>query len=375
MAVLVLVVVGGICEGVSYYILRVKQASFYLSPEYGSDVIKILARVFSYELGWEFETQSEAGYRGPTRKVSGALIALFGDSFVYGHDDLEKSWAHLLEKQLQSPVLNFGVDGYGPDQALWRFEKRFTPAVKTPLVCLGIMSENIGRIVNAYRMFYGRKNEPTLTKPMYVMDPNGQILLQPNPLTSSARIGRLNDMAFLTKIGQTDYWYRHFKKYRLNQRIGFPYASYLLKALPYYVKNFYQKRIQNKADYKILYQKAFAVSILEYIVQRFIQGAVKKGAYPIILFMPNWKDMVDHQSEGQTVYQSFFERIRRKHSATFDAMTYFDPLLKSGQKVNDFFISYKQGHYNPRGEAIVAQGFYRHLMTLPAHMRVVGNPE
>ena len=52
-------------------------------------------------------------------------VAAFGDSFVHGDEvDDQANWPAVLERSRPDlEVLNFGASGYGPDQALLRWER------------------------------------------------------------------------------------------------------------------------------------------------------------------------------------------------------------------------------------------------------------
>ncbi len=77
--------------------------------------------------------------------------------------------------------------------------------IKTPYVCLAVMSENIARVVNRYRGFYIRNEKVAPVKPRYYREPDGKIVLLPNPLKSADEIEYMCNMDFLNKIGQKDY--------------------------------------------------------------------------------------------------------------------------------------------------------------------------
>jgi hypothetical protein len=72
------------------------------------------------------------GYRNPTN-LSHAVVALIGDSFVDGwFVQEEETTARILETELQLPVANLGVAGYGAEQELLVLKKeasRLRPAV------------------------------------------------------------------------------------------------------------------------------------------------------------------------------------------------------------------------------------------------------
>jgi hypothetical protein len=114
-----------------------------------------------------------------TEASEGVLrIALFGDSFVHGDGlALEASLAPLLEAALgqrgvRAEVLNFGVPGYGIDQAYLRYRQqagRFRPA----LVVLGLQLENVARDANVVRALYHPGTQIPFSKPRFVLDAGG----------------------------------------------------------------------------------------------------------------------------------------------------------------------------------------------------------
>jgi hypothetical protein len=372
MAFSVMAVVAFLVEVTSYLVLVVMENNFYLPLDlrrvHTKEIQEKTEEIFSHELGWEpAYATSRLGYRGQDKDLTNAFIALFGDSFTEGYREIEKSWPFLLEQKLGRPVLNFGVSGYGTDQAFWRFQKYYEGKIATPFVAICIMSENIARVVNRYRGFYRRRKDLSLTKPMYVESEAGGMVLLPNPLKSAEDIEQLSDMEFLREMGQTDYWFSHFARHDLNHLVHFPYSYFFVKALPYCVMGYYQKRICNDSDYKALYQNERALSVMNYVISRFIQSVKEQGAQPIVLFLPCWKDFVDHDDGGRTVYDGFLRSVKTKHDATLDAMTYFTAKRKQGEAISSFFVSPSDGHYNAHGEEVLSEGFYgslRHLATV-----------
>ena len=78
-------------------------------------------------------------------------VALFGESFVYGEEvpDGDEFGAQLEQLDPSLEVLNFGVSGFGTDQALMRFEHE-GQGVHADVVCIGVMLENIVRNVSRF---------------------------------------------------------------------------------------------------------------------------------------------------------------------------------------------------------------------------------
>jgi hypothetical protein len=167
-----------------------------------------------------------------------------------------------------------------------------------------------------------------LTKPMFFRNEDGAIELLPNPVSSPEELELLWDPGFRKKIGQRDYWYRYFDKHGLNELVRFPYSYYFLKASPFYIKRGYTHRILNRKAYDDLYKRQEATDIMRFIILKFVERARKSGSVPIVVFFPNWKDLVDLEETGSTIYHEFFEEIRRdNHPYTFDATEFFKPHL------------------------------------------------
>lgn len=104
-------------------------------------------------------------------------IALFGDSFTLGAEvSNDEAWGYLLEQNLQAKgikveVLNFGVLGYGMDQAylMWQqMGKKYLPDI----VIFGFQPENINRNVNIFRPIYTYPyaNPEPFSKPRFYIE-------------------------------------------------------------------------------------------------------------------------------------------------------------------------------------------------------------
>ncbi len=76
-------------------------------------------------------------------------VASVGDSFTFALEvPFEESWPARLEQQLgsQVQVLNFGVDGYGVDQAYLRYSRDVRPWHPDP-VLLGFIAHDLYRSI------------------------------------------------------------------------------------------------------------------------------------------------------------------------------------------------------------------------------------
>jgi len=115
-------------------------------------------------------------------------IAIVGDSFTFGLEGpFEDSWGYQLERSLgpQYAVLNFGVDGYGVDQAYLRYyrdARPFHPAI----TILGFIEHDLVRTMAVYTFISFEWNFP-FSKPRFVFE-GGKLELLNTPLISPSQI-------------------------------------------------------------------------------------------------------------------------------------------------------------------------------------------
>ena len=120
-------------------------------------------------------TSSDISY-GEIPRNGTIRISLFGDSFTNGAEVSDgETWGEytgtaLRERGQAVEVLNFGVNGYGMDQAYlrWRYTGiRYKPAV----VVFGLQLENAKRNINLIRPMYLRFTELLpFTKPRFIVE-------------------------------------------------------------------------------------------------------------------------------------------------------------------------------------------------------------
>jgi len=118
-----------------------------------------------------------------------------GESFTFGEEVLDhEAWTARMEALAPDlEVLNYGVGGYGTDQALLRARREVRGPADALLV--GLMLENIGRNVNRYRPLWYPSAQPA-PKPRFVLDAGGlELVPQPFPtraeFTAAVRSGEV----------------------------------------------------------------------------------------------------------------------------------------------------------------------------------------
>jgi hypothetical protein len=122
---------------------------------------------------------------GPyTPRYSGKTILFYGDSLVQGVTTAAESLPHQLEQVIPDyAVYNYGIGGYGLDQAYLRYRESHRK-FETPIVIFGIYSEDIDRCVLSVRSGqkpYFRIENGVLTLKGVPIDPDPQAWLAANP--------------------------------------------------------------------------------------------------------------------------------------------------------------------------------------------------
>jgi len=153
----------------------------------------IRARVLHEGGGYLLRTNA-AGFRcghefRPERRADTFRILLFGDSYTAGDGVSDgQRYGDVLETLLPGvEVFNFGLSGTGTDQQYlaWR---EYGAAIEHDLVVIGVLVENIRRVVSHYRPFRTHEGDDVaLAKPYFSLEPGGALSLHHVPVPREPR--------------------------------------------------------------------------------------------------------------------------------------------------------------------------------------------
>jgi hypothetical protein len=322
------------------------------------EMIPVVSRSFNAGLGWKIPANTPYGERPRGGRYPDLVMATFGDSFTYCDEVADnETWQEYLAALMGRGVINFGNSGYGTDQALLRFREDY-PKVGTPLVTLGINTENIVRIINNYRKFLYIQTGIPLTKPMFRLV-NGRLVLEENPLKSMSDIERLRDPGFIREIGRRDFWYRHQELPKLQ----FPYCGIFLN-------RFFWKEVMLKIKGESVdelhaqltidpWLDQRAVDLMCAIIDAFVAEARQQGGVPVILLMPQEHEVLIKMRDGQHYHPVALVRdyCARKNYPFFNGV---DALVAEAKRPEDV-KSFYNNHASARGNQLIARHFYRFL--------------
>jgi hypothetical protein len=282
---------------------------------------------------------SSEGIRAPHADVTFAnlagktRIAILGDSFTFGKEVLyEDTWGFLLEQGLGSSfqVLNFGVGGYGVDQAYLRYDKDVR-MWKPKIMIYGFMWHAVRRSMMVYPFLSVNFHFP-FSKPRYILR-DGELekinvpALAPENIFSNRSIFDLPFLEYDPGYKQSE-WHKEIY-----------HSSYLARL---FVSIFpsWSAITPDVSDEALL-------SVNTAILKAFVRLAMKSGAIPIVVYFPEEKELTNAN-------WSFFTALGKRvlHEADI-AYTDITPCILELNPTDRFVPS--GGHYSAQGNAAVAQ--------------------
>ncbi len=275
-------------------------------------------------------------------------IAAFGDSFVYGSEvENQDAWAALIEKDNPDlEVLNYGVPGYGTDQAYLRY--RLEGATFAPqVVLIGFPPTDLWRVVNVYRRFYSNAEVP-LFKPRFELDAQGELSLVDCPLRERADYQRLlTNPQEVRRYGNKDQWYQPLVYG--NPLYDYSAAVRLLSASAVrFQKRYGSDRLIRDGVFD---QNSMAFKIQCKLFEKFVADVRAAGATPLIVMFPDERAVHATRAGQPKLYDSLSEHLQKQGIACVDAADAFRD-AEATSSPGEWFAS--GGHYSPTGNQIVA---------------------
>jgi len=300
---------------------------------------------------------NSAGIRSEPREYSavpdsGVLrIALFGDSFTHGDDvPFDSTFGALLEGKLvatgvAAEVLNFGVGGYGIDQAMLRFHEQgrgFAPHI----VVLGFQPENLKRNLNVLRPLYDPRTVLPFGKPRFVLSDQGLGVVNVPVLPVEQVVPTLRDL---------DSWellpYEYYYDRRDYAPVWWRHSKLLATAADL---------LGDSRDEWLLKRILFGQSDQEWrlgrtVIQAFAEEATASGAEFLIVHLPTLQEMRLVPGLGHWSYQSYLDELDRLYRVVHPERR----MLQEGAATR--FTNLFAGHYTLLGNQIVADELFAHI--------------
>lgn len=272
-------------------------------------------------------------------------IAAFGESFTYGAEvALGENWAKQLSAMEPAvEVLNYGVGGYGLDQAYLRYLKlgrQYHPDI----VLIGYMSENMARSVSVYRPFLVPEGGGIFSKPRFFLD-DGKLVLLENPLRTIEDYRTLMESPAerLAELGQYDAHYRA----KHNPSVwNFSPTVRLIKSLQVQLE---PEALVWRNDEGICAPETEAFQVTLEIMQAFYRQVLENGQLPVIVVFPYVYDFWRAYRGESLHYEPFLQALSSEGLQYIDTFNAFLP-IKSPQQIETLM----GGHFTPEGNQVVA---------------------
>jgi hypothetical protein len=268
--------------------------------------------IFDPDLGWQVGPgrrslnglyhSNDAGERVSAPAVGAAppWATAFGDSFTHGDDVRdEETWLEGLGAR-GLPAVNLGVPGYGVDQAWLRY-RRMKSGIRSRVVLIGVMADNIARHLNRYRPFITPVERVFFVKPRFEGNQDSLRLVL-SPFRTREEYARRPEvlLAALREVGARDSFYDP----RLYETSAFD-RSKLFR-----IVRTLRLDPARHADWRPLYRDEAAVALTLAIVRGFVEEVRGDGRVPAIVFMPD-RTVAADVAEGRTPPTgAFLDRLR-----------------------------------------------------------------
>ena len=280
-------------------------------------------------------------------------LTAFGDSFTHCSETTQVDcWAVQLEGAMPgTEVLNFGVPGFGPDQAWLRYQRdgrKFGGCA----VLIGYFVGDIERVINRFRPFIHPDDSVVLGKPRYLLDGDSLTLL-PNAVTDP---NVLRDPAWAEQnLAQNDSWF--YPGTFVRGPLDRSWLVRLARTAAY--KRARQPLQRTLTGYPLYDENQEAYQVTRRILLKFTEDVRASGAAPVVIMMPGRLDL-DLAMSGTPPYAGLVEQLRAAGAPTIDLTA---PLLDELQRrsMDELF---EDTHYSKRGNAVVAQALARELPPL-----------
>lgn len=353
-AVVVAIVLVG-SEVFSLVVISVfRQSGIFYHPSTATQSFTDYLALRDSSLGWgpgRDKTAADGTRNDPAHAaVSETCISLFGDSFTWSEEvDDHEAWGSVLGSRIKCRVANYGVGGYGSDQAYLRY---LSVPARSRIVLLNHLSENILRNVNQYRNLLAPGAEFNF-KPRFV-NQGGTNVMVPLPDIAAGDIQDFlsNPERYLTN----EYFIPGGPSG--NQKVKFPYTLTLLKALLWndrlraWGKPWY-------ADFYLPDHPSNGLDVTVGILAAFANSAVSRDQLPIVTLIPTCRDLKIKASGGELPYEALRRRIAAMGIRHID---FGSEIARRAQSVEpESLFTHCKGHFNATGYRLLADITFDYL--------------
>jgi hypothetical protein len=281
-------------------------------------------------LGWP----SNDNPRAVPVEAGPVCASAFGDSFTFALEVEDgETWAHLLSRRSGCTIRNYGVNGYGFDQAVLRYEHI---APKDDVVIFGLIVEGPRRSVAASWTFYGGGQPPVYSniKPYFtVAGEDLRLHPIPAPLTREA----------IAAHHANDYYMR-----RGWTTPGFPNVLQVARATYRTAMRMLEYRRQTDTFWGAAHPSGSGI-LMRRLVDRVVRTSGGRNKHVAIVLMP----IPDQFSQKTPHYERFAADLRRRGDVC--VIDTAPTVRAQARQVGVAALSAPGKHLNALGNRVVAE--------------------
>ena len=266
--------------------------------------------------------------------VNAACVSAYGDSFTAGAGD--SSYPAEVARMLGCPVANYGVGGYGSDQALM-LARSLRDMDRAPVSVIAHVSENILRNLNQYRnLLY--PGQELFFKPRFILD-GAALRLLDNP------IARREDFTRLAQSPETVLVHDEFGS---RPRREFPYTIALLRWLSadFHLRAETAGVPRHQAFYEPGH-RAGGLQLTAAILTSFARERTSEGRQPLVVLVSTGDDFLYAKRTQQWPDQGLADMLQAAGVATVHTGPVM--LAELGDEDPCHLFAVCNSHFNARG--------------------------
>jgi hypothetical protein len=324
--------------------------------------ITALLRIRSVELGWlpRFPRAEPdlvlSARRDPAFAGAPPCVSVYGDSFAYGtplRDD--ETFPHHLAVLRGCRVANYGVPGYGSDQAFLLYRAQRT-GDRAPIVVLVHLTENVLRNVNQFRdLLYPGGGFGF--KPRFRIDARGKLRRVPVPVRA------VGEYRVMERSPETALRWEAFLS---RPRRDFPHAPRLVRWLA--TDFLVREKLLDEPWHLRFYapgHEAGGLAVTARILETFARDAQRRGRIPLVVVLPTALDLIYARRTGRWAAAPLLDVLRQAGVPVLDVGPVFDARL-GAREPTTLYDGGRYGHLTAEGYRWLAESLHDALGGGPA---------
>jgi hypothetical protein len=300
------------------------------------------------DLGWP----SNIKIKRLKEKNKDSCIDVYGDSFIYGlFDNLTEKdiWSHHLTKSLGCKVGNFGISGYGNDQAFLHLKKNIEKYKNNNTTVLyAVTSINIKRNLNRFRGLING-NEYPAGKPRYIAENNKLKLIKKYDLSYKSYkelyLKRGKGCPAHEDICELHSYINQISTFPYS--ISIPFSLMRSKKIQVFLKGYSLHQYLYESDY------LNALTIVSLLVKEFDQLLKTRTINRKVLLIPTLSDIKFALKNDRNQFNNLIDFMRINKLPFIDfSKEIVNSIKKGNSRPEDYFL--RSGHFSKKGHWLLS---------------------